>query len=400
MTAQQPPALLMLSHYFEERRGGIEIVAAALARELSSLGFAVVWLATGVADNECVRPGYRKRPLVASSVAEKVLGIPYPLLLPSSWRAVLRETARSDVVLVHDALYMTSLIGWLGARLHRKPLVIVQHVGFVPFRSALLRGLMRLANRWIATPLLRRADRALFISELTMRQFAEVRWRRAPALVFNGVDTGIFSPPGAREVEHARQALNLPNDVPIALFVGRFVEKKGLRVLESMARMRSDVLFAFAGGGSLDPRRWRLPNVRVYSDLSGPTLVPLYRASDLLLLPSTGEGFPLVVQEALACGLPVICGSDTARADSGAAGFLTGVKVEPARTHETAHRFSEELTRTLARKWTEVDQRERVEFVRERYSWATTATSYAAILRDVMTTFHGAQKSGVAFRKT
>lgn len=384
MTAAQPPALLMLSHYFEEQRGGIEIVAAALARELSALGFAVVWLATGAIDGLCAPCGYRKQSLAASRVAEKMLGIPYPIPRPSAWRAILRETARSEVVVVHDALYMTSLIGWLAARLHRKPLLVVQHVGLVPFRSTLLRGVMRLGNRLLAAPLLRHADRAIFISEHTLRQFADVRWRRPPALIFNGVDTGIFSPASAREIEHARQALGLPNDAPIALFVGRFVEKKGLQVLERVARGRGDVQFAFAGRGPLDPRRWKLPNVRVFSDLSGASLAPLYHASDLLLLPSTGEGFPLVVQEALACGLPIICGSDTAYADSGATAFLTGVEVDPAQTQETARRFSEELTRTLARRWTEVDRRERFEFVRQRYSWATSARNYAGILRDVV----------------
>src|SRR5207302_10891712 len=40
----RPPRLLMLSHYFEQRRGGIEIVAAALARGLTAQGFGIVWL--------------------------------------------------------------------------------------------------------------------------------------------------------------------------------------------------------------------------------------------------------------------------------------------------------------------------------------------------------------------
>src|SRR5579862_9042245 len=95
-TASRPPRLLMLSHYFEERRGGIELVAAALARELGSRGFPMVWLATSgsVSDGESAR--CRKGALHASSIAEKLLKIPYPILLPSAWRTIFREAARSD----------------------------------------------------------------------------------------------------------------------------------------------------------------------------------------------------------------------------------------------------------------------------------------------------------------
>lgn len=392
--------VLMLSHYFAQNQGGIEAIAASLACELSARGFRVAWLASGDPGSDVEQRGYRRVSLPAASILERRLAIPYPLLRPSAWRTIYRESADHDVIVVHDALYMSSIVGYLSARLLRKPLVVVQHVGFVPYKSALLRNLMRLANRWIAMPLLRGADQVIVYSHLTLQHFSDVRWRRPPAFVVNGVDTSIFSPPSTTGVERARQALNLPSDVPIALFVGRFVEKKGLQILESIARMRRDVLFAFAGRGTLDPGKWSLPNVRVFSDLTGATLAPLYHASDALLLPSTGEGFPLVVQEALACGLPIICGSDTARADSGAAGFLTGVEVDPARTHETAHRFSEELTKTLARQWTAVDRGERFEFVRESYSWGTTATTYAGILRDLVYSSQRAQKSGVVFRKT
>ncbi len=45
-------------------------------------------------------------------------------------------------------------------------------------------------------------------------------------------------------------------------------------------------------------------------DVLGPRprdeVARLYRAADCLLLPSFGEGFPVVAQEALASGLPVI----------------------------------------------------------------------------------------------
>jgi glycosyltransferase involved in cell wall biosynthesis len=147
--------------------------------------------------------------------------------------------------------------------------------------------------------------------------------------------------------------------------------------------MRSDIFFVFAGQGTLDPTRWELPNVRVYTSLSGASLASLYRASDLLLLPSAGEGFPLVVQEALACGLAIICGTDTAQADARATPFLRGIRVDLDNPDDTAHLFSEEITRFLARPMAEAERRERFEFARKNYSWATSSAEYAAILRSL-----------------
>src|SRR4029077_9463097 len=117
--------------------------------------------------------------------------------------------------------------------------------------------------------------------------------------------------------------------------------------------------------------------------LSGATLATLYRASDVLLLPSAGEGFPLVMQEALACGLAIICGTDTAGADSGATPFLKGVEVDPGDPDQTAHLFSEEITRVLAHPETEAGRRERFEFAKTRYSWAASCASSASILRSL-----------------
>jgi glycosyltransferase involved in cell wall biosynthesis len=381
-TSMRSTVLLMVSHYFEEHRGGVEIVADALAREMTLLGFQVVRLATGPLSHAPVELRGRTSTLSASNALEDVLKLPYPLPFASAWRAIWVEAKRADLILVHDAFYLTSIIAFCAARFYRKPFLVVQHIGLVPYQNALLRNLMTVANRLITVPILRRADQVIFISQLTSRYFANLRLRHAPALIFNGVDTRVFFPPADQaEINNTRKIVGLPPKASVALFVGRFIEKKGLAVLWRMARARPDIFFVFAGWGSIDPATWNLANVRVYGSLSGPSLAALYRACDILLLPSVGEGFPLVVQEALACGLPIICGIDTAQADSRAAPFLKGVKVNIADPDRTARLFSEETTRVLAQPETEADRLKRFVFAKNHYSWAGSAADYARVLR-------------------
>jgi len=390
------PRILMLTHYFERHRGGIELVANALANELRSRGFRLRWLATGKNCADDTEGQDWRHALAGSNICETLLKVPYPLLYPSAWRAIWAEVKSADVVLVHDAIYMTAIAGWLAARLCSKPMVVVQHIGAVPYRNLLLRMLMVLANRLIAVPILRRADRVVFISEQTAKFFGNVRLRQPPALIFNGVDTQIFHPPaGRQQIAEARCEYNLPPKASIALFVGRFVEKKGLAVLERIARAHPDILFVFAGWGAIDPTSWHLANVRVYRSLSGSSLALLYRASDALLLPSVGEGFPLVIQEALACGLPVICGTDTAEADAAATDFLSGIPVHLGDPEGTARLFAEELLRLLQNGATEADRQTRYGFAKERYSWSNAASAYVRLLTEtwVQQCRHGARQS-------
>lgn len=74
--------------------------------------------------------------------------------------------------------------------------------------------------------------------------------------------------------------------------------------------------WTFVGWGPLSPQNWgSLPgHVEVYEDLRAEQVVPYYQSADLLVLPSGGEGFPLVVQEALACGTPVLVSAEVAAA--------------------------------------------------------------------------------------
>ena len=341
--------VLIGSAYFESHRGGIEIVAGRLARELQRRGAEVTWFATDSSLPPQAGSGMACLPIKAWNITERRLGIPLPLPGPAGIAAIWRHVRNADAVLLHDSLYPTNVAAMLAARWYRKPAVLTQHIAGIQYRNPLLRAIMSAANALIARPMLAAADQVVFISAAVAAQFAHVRFKAEPQLIFNGVDTDLFRlPPAVFDRGQARASLGLPIDRPVALFVGRFVEKKGLHLIERLARRRPNLTFALAGWGPIDPTGWRLANVHVLSDLQGATLVPLYQSSDLLLLPSVGEGLPLVLQEALACGLPVICGSETAAADPGARARIEGVDIEGADPDTAVAALDARIDRVLA----------------------------------------------------
>jgi glycosyltransferase involved in cell wall biosynthesis len=369
---------LMVTHYFDSHQGGIEIVAGKLFRGLLQRQCEVVWAAANVSAAPIDEALGSALALNTWNGVEKIAGLPFPVPGIGALKDIYSQVGRADIVLLHDCLYLSNIAAFLCALHQRVPVMIVQHIGVVPYRNFLLKSIMKFANALITRPMLASAQQVVFISQITARYFASVNFRKPPVIVFNGVDTQIYRPLQKDESQKTiRDSLGLPREGKVALFVGRFVEKKGIPIMERLVGMRPDWTWAFAGTGPLDPSGWKAPNVQVFSSLRGESMALLYRACDLLVLPSVGEGFPLVVQEALASGLPVVCGAETLEADPEIGRFVRGTPMYADDDVRTARECLTAIEDVLeAGAGSENVSKERHAFASAHYSWQHATERY------------------------
>ena len=162
-------------------------------------------------------------------------------------------------------------------------------------------------------------------------------------VVAPGVDLYNFTP----DRKDARKNLNLDSNKLIISFVGRIQPHKGPEVLirsinemmQHNPELRGRLLVLITGGVSgvknhEDIRLRELVNwlkledvIQFLAPISRDKLPDLYRASDLVCVPSYSESFGLVALEAQACGTPVVAsavgGLRTAVADG-----ISGVLVD------------------------------------------------------------------------
>jgi phosphatidylinositol alpha-1,6-mannosyltransferase len=371
------PRLLLVTHFYPTHRGGVEIVAGELAARLAP-SFRIRWSAGRDSQTYAPPTGVELVPLGVWHGIEDRTGVPVPLPGVRAWIRLWREVRRSELVWIHDLLYLGNLLAAIAARMMGRPLVVTVHVGAIPYRSGLLRGLVGTLYRATARTVLRSAARVAFVSERIRDETAHRTWKRSPLFIPNGVEPSAFHPLTATERAQARRELDAESR-PLLFFVGRFVERKGLGLIRRLAERTPGWRWLLAGHGTIDPETWSLPNVTVERGASGVSLARLYGAADILVLPSVGEGFPLVVIEAMACGTPPIVDPSTAAGDQNAAPHL---ETEPVGGPDALDRWHAHLQALLARPDADQRRRELAEFALGHWSWDRAAEAYLDVLSE------------------
>lgn len=307
-----------VTSYMPPHLGGLERIAETLYTGYVSRGIEVRWVSSRIPRGLPQQEGDRVT-VPCFNLIEDMLGLPVPIWGPKGWAAVKRLVQWADALHVLECLYLSSAMAVLLARRHGKPVVVSQNIGFVHYRFPPLNWIERAAYTTLGAGVLRHASHVVLATPTAAGYVAELcgdtlsQTSTFPV----GIDTSRFRPASAAERHASRAQLGLPPEGSLVLFAGRLVEKKGLQIVLDVCRRLPAVHFVVVGDGPLRDRMMDRPaNLTWHEAVALEQMTTYYQAANCVLLPSHGEGLPLVVQEAMASGLPVVISEDEPYAEA------------------------------------------------------------------------------------
>lgn len=332
-----------------------------------------------------------------------------PAQLCAFTHGVLRaEAARAPGYydLLHSHYWLSGQVGWLAKDRWGVPLVHTAHT------LAKVKNL-QLAEGDRAEPLARvigeeqvveQSDRLIANTPTEARELIDL-YAAPPeqvAVVSPGVDLCRFKP-GSRLA--ARYLLGLPPHAKIVAFVGRIQPLKAPDILvQALAYLRDPSAVALIVGGpsgsgldrpsaliELAASLGVADRVRFLPPQSGDRLADVYRAADIVAVPSYNESFGLVALEAQACGTPVVAAA--------VGGLVTAVRDGVSGMLIDGHSpddWARVLGGLLACPTWRAELSEGAIAHARDFSWDRTADSLLAVYSDVMAEHRSRQRLELA----
>lgn len=228
--------------------------------------------------------------------AGRSVGIPYNgsvarlCFSPRAARSIGARLERGDLDLLHIHEPFSPSVSLLSLRKAQVPVVAT-------FHASAERSIAYRAARPLLRPLMDKVAVRIAVSgaaERLIGRYFPGEFRRIP----NGIDRAGFAEGPGSEIGTGK---------PFVLFVGRAEPRKGLDVAVAameQVRRRLDVDLVAVGPTSEDVPDW----VRALGKVEQQELPGIYRAARAFCAPSLeGESFGIVLVEAAAAGVPVVC---------------------------------------------------------------------------------------------
>ena len=319
--------ILQVIPYFAPRWGGDVNVCYSLSKELSKRGHDVTIITTDYGYN----PDYaRTLENVEVIPFRRVANLGMFLYSPGMKRWLRSSISKYDIVHLHSFRSYQNNLASKYATEFNIPYVVQPH-GSLP-RIVQKKGLKQLYDIAWGDKILQNAEGLIALTSTEAEQAIAMGVKESKIrIVANGIDLSRFEdipPRGTFRALH-----DIPSDVHVILYLGRLHSIKGvdllIRAFEIVLKEQDDCVLAIVGpdDGSLSELEKLTQELQICNKvlfigpLYGTEKNAAYCDSDIYVLPSHYEAFPMTVLEAWAFKKPVIvtenCGIKDLVQDSG-----------------------------------------------------------------------------------
>ncbi len=370
--------IVVVTPYFIPHRGGIGTIVHEIGKRHVQLGHEVTVICPDYGDEYLENLDGMKIVRVPGSDILSKIGINFPLASISMRRWLTQYISNADIVHIHGFLFLPSVYAKSIANKYNKPIVLTEHVGHVKLKNAFYDFIQSMSIRLIARSLCNFSQKIITYNSRVKKELIKMGiepWRIR--FVKNSVDTEFFKPVSEEHKKKLRRELSLPQDETIAIFAGRYVEKKGVSHLLNCKRKGYHQLM-IGEGIDIPDTALSDENMTFKSPMPQKELIKYYNASDIFVLPSLYEGFPLTVHEAMSCGLPMVLGNDPAYNDYLTPSMYEAVEQDPESIENGIQSFVMNRSRRLE---CGIYGRQRV---KEGTQWDETASTHLHIYEEVI----------------
>lgn len=293
--------LLVVAHRWPPRYGGLQNIAYLYAEKLTKY-FEVSIFTSKERNVKNMCP--KKCKLIeggASMFLYKTLGVPFPLFSYYALKKLKRAVKESDYVFIHDRYYLSSYFASKYAQVYKKKIILMLHTPILKysFPKSLLYYFLNLISK-----------KAVKNSNLVISVSKDTEKNVLNYYDLNNVKKVIYNPVNLKDfgrISDDKKEFNV-------LWVGRFVEKKGVFLLPKIAKIlaKKKITLNVIGDGPLFEKIKKeslgISNLKLLGKISDrKKILNFYKNSSVYLVTSLhGEAFPLVIGDALASGLSVV----------------------------------------------------------------------------------------------